>query len=260
MKKFTSSIVGSASLLAFLMFFSPGLYAQGWQDCQVQDDDFYGGYLDCDNCECGGNYYEGTCHDCGGGWACSSASPNNYLVAYNDSQVDGSGNLELWATTSNSDGTYGEGTLFASVSGSYPDGTQIPTTTANSAYAPTVTASVSAAGSSLSSMIDNGNGSIIWQNEIDWVCGTYGLASIIGKIGISRRTFMFSSMSAGICIYTLACPAGQTPTCSTSTFQKAPPCYETYFNDSTIFVKKSNSLSCFGFGSAVGSYTQGTCD
>ena len=146
------------------------------------------------------------------------------------------------------------------VSGTYPDGSEIPTTSNSSSYSASITASVSTEGVDISDMVDQGLGNLVFSNEIDWNCGESSYGGSSGKVGISRRTFEFSSMVGGQCVYTLNCPPGQTPTCSTSTFNRSPPCFETYVNDTSLYVRSPKGLLCFGVGNAKNSYTQGTCD
>ncbi len=228
------------------MSISGAAYAQQ-VDCGVS------GNLDGGVCGCPYGYNDdGTC----AAYYSGGCSDSDFYL-YTDLSANSDGSVSFWSMSTDTDGNAGEGTLTASVSGTMPDGTPIPRADASSSNSSTVEADQSI---SVSSYSDNGNGDLDGDGTIQWDCGMSSVASFRGKIGYSQRTFMYSSVSNGVCTYLLNCPPGQTPTCKTNKFEKAAPCYETYINDTSIYILYGSTLQCFGIGSAPPGYIQGVCN
>ena len=243
-------------VLFFMSLMSVAAYCQDNIECDAN--------LDLDNCGgCDYGYtYSGSCQDAGGGGGgVCPTSQGPYLTTYNDAEVDNNGNLEVWATTANSDGNYGEGVLSAYVSGTLPDGSALSPASNSSSYNSSVMASTSA--SNLSSN-DTGQGQLSFQNQIQWACAS-SIANTNVFVGLRARTLQFTGYGMSdtgqySCIYQLSCPAGQTATCTTNTAYRLPPCPEPWAKETSLVLIFGLSVQCFGFGNTTWSYTQGVCN
>jgi hypothetical protein len=224
-------------------------------DCGVS------GALDGGVCGCQWGYADdGSCLNEPYGGGCPTNS-GTYLVDYNDFFMDDQGNLEIIATTSNSDGNYGEGTLLASVGGNLPDGTQLQPASAITSSQPTVVASTSSSGVDLYSIPNSISGNLSFSNEIDWGCGLVSVVSFPYTFRISRSTYTKDYEGGGVCVYALDCPAGQTPTCGGQTFVQNEPCPFMYHLNAELVITNNGQITCSVIGLGTGSATKGkTCD
>ncbi len=214
---------------AAIVIVLPKIHAQDNITCNT--DDFEAN--NCGGCDYGYNF-DGSCQDGGpsGGAACPSSNPSVYLTVYNDIEDDGNGNLDIWSTTSNSDGDYGEGTLLASVSGSNPDGTSITSNSASTSQNVTVSAYTTVENYTQYADMP-GNGQLTFSNQIQWACGQNSFAISYPTFRITYTYEQWDGTSTPLgasykdCRYQPSCLIG-TPTCAGTYYEVTPaeiPCH-----------------------------------
>lgn len=234
----------------FLCFMACSLHlaclAQGGLDCGVLIDDFYSGYGDCNNCPCGGWAYGSGCHDCGGGWDCSSASEMP-MVTYHDLQASNNGDLEVWAYTANASGAYGQGTVSSAIVITDSLGGAVISTQAASAYNPSVEATLSLAG--FSQYADSQEMLVTSSGEFDSLCGVITVWNVATYVGVAHTksrtdytnpdTNMIQPDGSAFCALVPHCqPQQLPPTCNPSFVDQKPivlgitaQCWQYYITD-----------------------------
>jgi len=238
-------------LLAALVLVCPMMRAQDSLTCDADDVD----WDNCGSCDYGYNL-DGTCQDEGdGGGACISDNPSFlYLITYNDVEIDGNGNLDIWAVTANSNGGYNEGLLIANVSGTLPDGSALPGNNNSTTVDPSVSAFVSTEGIDLTSMIDLDLGYIQFYNEYDSSCGDSFYAISFPTLSIKRGYYAWTgnsnpySQTQKACFYTINCIPGTTATCGsysdTNIVDINEPCWQ-YIVVTSLYVNDGSTQTCF---------------
>jgi hypothetical protein len=78
-------------------------------------------------------------------------------------------------------------------------------------------------------------------------------------IGLAVGTFRYSSVSGGICTYTLACPSGTTFSCSATTLTTPAPCPYEYMIQDAIYYKSGSKTICSFVGVATPSSAPVNC-
>ncbi len=78
-------------------------------------------------------------------------------------------------------------------------------------------------------------------------------------LGLHRATYKATPVG-NTCQFTLACPAGTTAVCGTSSYSSPTPCEGPYLNLLFIGVTNRSGKQCYGISPNVWSATQGTCD
>ncbi len=170
-------------------------------------DNLDGGFCGCDY----GYYTDGSClppPDGGGGT--TSCNMNNFYYTYTDGAANDDGSFSAWTITQNTDGNQGEGTLYAAISITFPDGTVMPNVTATSTSSSSVEAYLQ---TPVVPDSEFGSGQISTGSYISWYCGTSAMSYATVALTLSSDSQVYDCSSSG----------GSTPYIGTCSYRCGSP-------------------------------------